>query len=275
MGQAARQADAGRSQGKTGMIDPIYSLSGFCVGALVGLTGVGGGSLMTPLLILLFGVHAATAVGTDLLFAACTKTVGVAVHARTHTIDWRITGLLAAGSLPMAALTIATLHQFDLRAAALSEIVTPVLAVAILLAALLVLFQRQVIQLANAYGSRIGPGKQTALTVAAGCVLGVLVTLSSVGAGALGVSVLTLLYPRMRIARIVGSDIAHAVPLTLLAGAGYWLLGAVDWRLLGSLLTGSVPGVIIGGLLAARVSASAIRGTLAAILCVVAAKLLF
>ena len=257
------------------MIDPIYSLSGFCIGALVGLTGVGGGSLMTPLLILLFGVHAATAVGTDLLFAACTKSVGVAVHARTHTIDWRITGLLACGSLPMAALTIATLHLLDLRVEALSGIVTPVLAVAILLAALLVLFQRQVIQLANAYGDRIGPGKQTVLTVVAGCALGTLVTLSSVGAGALGVSVLALLYPRMRIARIVGSDIAHAVPLTLLAGAGYWLLGAVDWRLLGSLLSGSVPGVILGGLLAARVSASAIRGTLAAILCVVAAKLLF
>ena len=257
------------------MIDPIYSLSGFCVGALVGLTGVGGGSLMTPLLILLFGVRAATAVGTDLLFAACTKVVGVAVHARTHTIDWRITGLLAAGSLPMAALTIAVLHQFDLRAAALSQVGTPGLAGAILVAALLVLFQSQVMRLAGAYGERIAPGKQALLTVGAGCVLGVLVTLSSVGAGALGVSVLALLYPRMRVARIVGSDIAHAVPLTLLAGTGYWLLGAVDWPLLRSLLAGSVPGVVLGSLVAARVSASAIRGTLAAILCVVAAKLLF
>lgn len=257
------------------MIDPLYSLSGFCVGVLVGLTGVGGGSLMTPLLILLFGVHAATAVGTDLLFAACTKSIGVAVHARTSTIDWRITRLLATGSLPMAALTIAILHQLNLSAAALSQVVTPVLAVAILLAALLVLFQKHVLHWAGSYGASIGPRHLTALTVIAGATLGVLVTLSSVGAGALGVSVLTLLYPRMRIARIVGSDIAHAVPLTLLAGAGYWFLGAVDWRLLGSLLSGSVPGVILGSLLAARVSASAIRGTLAAILCVVAAKLLF
>jgi len=257
------------------MIDPLYSLSGFWVGALVGLTGVGGGSLMTPLLILLFGVHAATAVGTDLLFAACTKSIGVAVHARTNTIDWRITGLLASGSLPTAALTIATLHALDLRAAALSQVITPVLAMAILLAALLVLFQKQVLQFANAYGEDIAPSQQAALTVGAGAGLGVLVTLSSVGAGALGVSVLALLYPRMRIARMVGSDIAHAVPLTLLAGAGYWFLGAVDWGLLGSLLAGSVPGVILGSLLAARISASAIRGTLAAILCVVAAKLLF
>lgn len=257
------------------MIDPLYSLSGFCVGVLVGLTGVGGGSLMTPLLILLFGVHAATAVGTDLLFAACTKSIGVAVHARTNTIDWRITRLLATGSLPMAALTILVLHQLELRAAALSQVVTPVLAVAILLAALLVLFQKQVLRLAGSYGASLAFRNLTALTIIAGAGLGVLVTLSSVGAGALGVSVLTLLYPRMRVARIVGSDIAHAVPLTLLAGAGYWFLGAVDWHLLGSLLSGSVPGVILGSLLAARVSASAIRGTLAAILCVVAAKLLF
>jgi len=257
------------------MIDPLYSLSGFCVGVLIGLTGVGGGSLMTPLLILLFGVHAATAVGTDLLFAACTKSIGVAVHARTNTIDWRITRLLAAGSLPMAALTIATLHGLDLRAAALSQVVTPILAVAILLAALLVLFQKRVLHWAGSYGASIAPRNLTALTIVAGAGLGVLVTLSSVGAGALGVSVLTLLYPRMRIARIVGSDIAHAVPLTLLAGTGYWFLGAVDWHLLGSLLSGSVPGVVLGSLLAARVSAAAIRGTLAAILCVVAAKLLF
>ena len=257
------------------MIDPLYSLSGFSVGVLVGLTGVGGGSLMTPLLILLFGVHAATAVGTDLLFAACTKSIGVAVHARTNTIDWRITRLLATGSLPMAALTITILHQLNLRATALSQVVTPVLAVAILLAALLVLFQKQVLHWAGSYGASIAPRHLTVLTIMAGAFLGVLVTLTSVGAGALGVSILALLYPRMRIARIVGSDIAHAVPLTLLAGAGYWFLGAVDWHLLGSLLSGSVPGVILGSLLAARISASAIRGTLAAILCVVAAKLLF
>ena len=257
------------------MIDPLYSLSGFSVGVLVGLTGVGGGSLMTPLLILLFGVHAATAVGTDLLFAACTKSIGVAVHARTNTIDWRITRLLATGSLPMAALTISILHQLDLHAAALSRVVTPVLAVAILLAALLVLFQKQVLHWAGSYGAGIAPRHLTALTIIAGAALGVLVTLTSVGAGALGVSILALLHPRMRIARIVGSDIAHAVPLTLLAGAGYWFLGAVDWHLLGSLLSGSVPGVIVGSLLANRISASAIRGTLAAILCVVAAKLLF
>lgn len=257
-----------------GMIDPLYGLSGFAVGALVGLTGVGGGSLMTPLLILLFGIHPATAVGTDLLFAACTKSIGVAVHARSHTVDWRITGLLATGSLPTAALTIATLYCLDVHASMVSQIITPVLAVAIVAAAALLLFQKQFLHWAGPFTEDIAPRNLALVTIAAGGVLGVLVTLSSVGAGALGVGVLSLLYPRMRIARIVGSDIAHAVPLTLLAGAGYWLLGAVDWPLLGSLLTGSVPGIVLGSLLAARAPAYAIRSVLAITLIAVAGKLL-
>ena len=260
---------------RTGMIDPLYSFSGFAVGALVGMTGVGGGSLMTPLLILLFGIHPATAVGTDLLFAACTKSVGVAVHARSNTVDWRVTGLLASGSLPTAVLTIAVLHQLDVHAPAVSQLVTPVLAVAILAAAMMLLFQRRFLGWAGQYGETIAPDRLTALTVGVGAVLGVLVTLSSVGAGALGVSALALLYPRLRMARIVGSDIAHAVPLTLLAGAGYWFLGAVDWPLLGSLLSGSVPGIVLGSLAATWVPAAALRNTLAATLCVVAGKLLF
>lgn len=257
------------------MIDPLYSLSGFLVGVLVGLTGVGGGSLMTPLLILVFGIHPATAVGTDLLFAACTKSIGVAVHARGHTVDWRITGLLALGSLPMAAFTIALFAYLDVHASMVSHIITPVLAAAILAAALMLLFQKPLLRFAEPIADGIAPGRLAAVTIAAGGVLGVLVTLSSVGAGALGVGVLSLLYPRMRIARIVGSDIAHAVPLTLLAGAGYWVLGAVDWPLLGSLLTGSVPGIVLGSLIAARVPGHAIRGVLATTLIVVAGKLLF
>ena len=257
------------------MIDPLYSLSGFVVGALVGLTGVGGGSLMTPLLILVFGVHPATAVGTDLLFAACTKSIGVAVHARGNTVDWRITRLLAIGSLPMAAVTIAVLHRLDVHAAAVSQVISPVLAIAILTTALLLVFQKQVLRWAGPYSDRIAPRDLTKLTIGAGAILGVLVSLSSVGAGALGVSFLTLLHPRLPMSRVVGSDIAHAVPLTLLAGAGYWFLGATDWGLLGSLLSGSVPGIVLGSLLAARAPAYAIRGALAATLCVVAGKLLF
>ncbi len=256
------------------MIDPLYTVSGFGVGALVGLTGVGGGSLMTPLLVLLFGIHPATAVGTDLLYAACTKSAGVLVHARRQTVDWPVTRRLACGSLPAAALTLLLLQQLHVHAAAVSRIITPVLAVAILLTALLLLSQERLLAVLGPHSTELSPRRTKGLTVAVGAVLGVLVTLTSVGAGALGVSALTLLYPRLSPVRIVGSDIAHAIPLTLLAGAGYWYLGAVDWGLLGSLLSGSVPGVIIGSLLATWVPVPVVRGMLAATLALVAGKLL-
>lgn len=256
------------------MIDPLYTVSGFGVGALVGLTGVGGGSLMTPLLVLLFGVHPATAVGTDLLYAACTKSAGVLVHARRQTVDWPVTRRLASGSLPAAALTLLLLHQLHVHTAAVSRVITPVLGVAILLTVLLLLSQNRLVAVLGPHSAELSPPWSKGLTVAAGAALGVLVTLTSVGAGALGVTALTLLYPRLPPVRIVGSDIAHAIPLTLLAGAGYWYLGAVDWVLLGSLLSGSVPGVVVGSLLATRVPVSVVRGMLAATLVLVAGKLL-
>lgn len=256
------------------MIDPLYTCSGFTVGALVGLTGVGGGSLMTPLLVLLFGIHPATAVGTDLLYAACTKSVGVVIHARRQTVDWRVTRRLASGSLPAAALTLLLLHQLHVHTDAVSRVITPVLAVAILLTVLLLLCQSQLLAALGPRSAALPPGWLRGLTMASGAVLGVMVTLTSVGAGALGVSALTLLYPRLSPVRIVGSDIAHAIPLTLLAGVGYWYLGAVDWQLLGSLLSGSVPGVIAGSLLATRVPVPVVRGMLAGTLVLVAGKLL-
>ena len=256
------------------MIDPLYTLSGFAVGALVGLTGVGGGSLMTPLLVLLFGIHPATAVGTDLLYAACTKSVGAVIHGRSQTIDWQVTRRLAAGSLPAAALMLVGLSQLQIHTDAVSRIITPVLAVMILLTVLLLLFQKQLLARLGPPSAELSPRSLRALTIAAGAVLGALVTLTSVGAGALGVSVLTLLYPRLSTVRIVGTDIAHAIPLTLLAGTGYWYLGAVDWVLLGSLLSGSVPGIIVGSLLATRVPVLVLRGTLAVTLTLVASKLL-
>ena len=255
------------------MIDPLYTLSGFAVGALVGLTGVGGGSLMTPLLVLVFGVHPATAVGTDLLYASCTKSVGALIHGRSQTIDWQVTRRLAAGSLPAAAVMLLGLGQLHIHTDAVSRVVTPVLAVMILLTVLL-LFQKPLLARLRPRSAELSPRSLRGLTVASGAVLGALVTLTSVGAGALGVSVLTLLYPRLSTVRIVGSDIAHAIPLTLLAGVGYWYLGAVDWGLLGSLLSGSVPGIVVGSLLATRVPAVVLRGTLAVTLVLVAGKLL-
>ncbi len=256
------------------MIDPLYTLSGFAVGALVGLTGVGGGSLMTPLLVLLFGIHPATAVGTDLLYAACTKSVGALIHGRSQTIDWRVTRRLAAGSLPAAALMLLGLSQLHIHTAAVSRVITPVLALMLLLTVLLLLFQKQLLAWLGPRSAELSPQSLKGLTIGAGAVLGVMVTLTSVGAGALGVSVLMLLYPRLSTVRIVGSDIAHAIPLTLLAGVGYWYLGAVDWVLLGSLLSGSVPGIIVGSLLATRVPVVVLRGTLAVTLVLVASKLL-
>lgn len=255
------------------MIDPLYALSGFVVGVLVGMTGVGGGSLMTPLLILLFGIHPAAAVGTDLLFAAATKTVGTLVHAGSRTVEWGIVVRMMAGSVPLAALTLLALHGLDLRAETASRVITPVLAVATLATAVVLLAQDWLsARLATVDGAPLA--RRPALTALAGAVLGVLVPVSSVGAGALGVPALILLYPRLALARIVGSDIAHAIPLTLVSGLAYWMMGAVNWGLLGALLIGSVPGIVVGSLLATRVPRRVLRNVLATVLAVASIKLL-
>jgi uncharacterized membrane protein YfcA len=251
-----------------------YATLGFGVGMLVGLTGVGGGSLMTPLLVLLFGIHPATAVGTDLLFAAATKTAGTAMHGFNRTVDWRITARLACGSLPTTAVTLFVFSRFDEADDNVRRIITGVLFVALLLTATSLLFRRQLIEFAS---RRLGspPLRTVELTVLTGAVLGVLVSLSSIGAGAIGIVALLLLYPNVPLARIVGSDIAHAVPLTLLAGFGHWMSGSVDLTLLGSLLTGSLPGILIGSFLTARVPEGLLRAVLAATLLVVASKMIF
>jgi len=256
------------------MIDPLYTASGLLVGTLVGLTGIGGGSLMTPLLILAFGVHPATAVGTDLLFAACTKMVGATIYAGRQTIDWRITGRLLRGSMPAMVLSIGLLSLFKSHVDQLAPVITLVLGLVLLLTAALLIFQKQAIRMLPDWTAE-GPGRLSRLTSGAGAVLGVLVSFSSVGAGALGVTALTVLYPKQSLVRIVGSDIAHAIPLTLLAGCGYWSLGLVDWHLLASLLTGSVPGIILGSLIATMVPVPVLRTILALTLSLSAARLIF
>ena len=256
-------------------INLLYSLSGFGVGLLVGMTGVGGGSLMTPILILLFGIHPVTAVGTDLLYAAATKTAGTLVHGLGRTIEWRIVGLLAAGSVPMTALTLLVLSHLALRGAVAGDLVSAVLGAALFVTAASLIFRRQLVAL---YARRVGtldPRRTAALTVAMGAVLGVLVSITSVGAGAIGVTALILLYPRLPTARIVGSDIAHAVPLTLAAGLGHWMLGSIDWPLLGSLLLGSLPGIMLGSHVASRVPDVVLRLALAVTLILVGGKLVF
>ena len=254
-------------------IDPLYSLSGFVVGVLVGMTGVGGGSLMTPLLILLFGIHPATAVGSDLLYAAATKTAGTFVHGLNRTVDWRIVGRLAAGSVPMTALTLFVLSKLELRGSTTGGLITVVLGCALFVTAGALIFRRQLVEAYGAWFERLDRRRTTSLTIATGAILGVLVSISSVGAGAIGVSALVLLYPRLPTARIVGSDIAHAVPLTLLAGIGHWIMGSVDWHLIGSLLAGSLPGIFLGSYMSSRVPDAVLRLTLATTLIIVGSKL--
>jgi len=257
------------------MIDPLYSLSGFFVGMLVGMTGVGGGSLMTPLLILLFGIHPATAVGTDLLYAAATKTGGSLVHGFARSIDWRVVRRLASGSIPATIVTVALLSHFDLDSEVARGLITFVLSAALFVTALVLVFGQPIVAFYRARMSELDPRQTAASTIIVGLVLGVLVSISSVGAGAIGVIALIILYPQLPMAKIVGSDIAHAVPLTLVAGVGHWMIGSVDWHIMGSLLVGSLPGIFVGSYFAIRIPERALRVVLAMTLFVVASRLAY
>jgi uncharacterized membrane protein YfcA len=223
------------------------------------MTGVGGGALMTPLLILLFGVHPATAVGTDLLYAAATKTGGSLVHGYARSIDWRVVRRLATGSIPATVVTLAALSHFNLDGAAARSLITLMLAVALLLTAGVLVFGEPIIRMYRARVAELEPARTATNTILVGLLLGVLVSITSVGAGAIGVVALVMLYPHLPIAKIVGSDIAHAVPLTLLAGLGHWMMGSVDWHIIGSLLAGSLPGIFVGSYFAIRVPERALR----------------
>ncbi|MEO6659485.1 MAG: sulfite exporter TauE/SafE family protein [Burkholderiaceae bacterium] len=229
-------------------MDPIAPLIGFGVGVVIGITGVGGGSLMTPLLLSVFRLHPAVAIGTDLCFAALTKTAGALTHHHAGQVDWRITARLLAGSVPAAVATLAWMHFSGLTKSG-GGLLTLWLGGALLLTALIVLNRRAWHALGLRLERWITPARRGPLTVACGVALGVLVSLSSIGAGAIGAALVMLLHPRLPAHRVVGTDIAHAVPLTLVAGSGYALLGLVDWALLAALLIGSLPGIWLGALL--------------------------
>ena len=254
-------------------IDPLFSLSGFIVGLLIGQTGMGGGSLMTPILVLFFNVHPATAVGTDLLYASITKMVGTIVHGLNHTIDWRMMKRLAAGSVPATVLTLVVIAHTDLASPTGGRIISLCLGIMLLLTAVTLVFRRTFLGWAGGRMARIPPATVGLLTIGIGVILGVLVTLSSVGAGALGVTFLLLLYPTLPMALIVGTDIAHAVPLTLIGGVGHWWLGSVDGPLLVSLLSGSIPGIMLGSYLSARIPDRVLRPILACTLIFVGGRL--
>jgi uncharacterized protein len=250
-----------------------FVLSGFVTGCLVGMTGVGGGSLMTPLLVLVFGIEPSIAVGTDLIYASITKTAGTAVHGLGRTIDWRIVGLLALGSLPMAVVTLLLFGWFGPNTTAANRLITDVLSVMLLATALVLIFRRQIVRQYSRHFVAISPETRRQMTIIVGMMLGVLVPLSSVGAGALGATALILLYPNLPMARIVGSDIAHAVPLTLAAGFGHIILGLTNFGILVFLLSGSIPGIVLGSYAAPRVPDAVLRFLLAAILLVAGGRL--
>lgn len=256
-------------------MDFYYVIAGFLVGTIVGVTGVGGGSLMTPLLILVFGVAPTTAVGTDLLYAGLTKGVGSIAQTLQGRVQWRIAGLLALGSLPASGATTYFIKVVGVDAAATSKLLTIALAVALLATAGSLLFRKALTAAARQHEQGWQVRHAAGLTVAVGAVLGVLVTLTSVGAGALGTIALMLLYPRLRTAEVVGTDIAHAVPLTLIAGGAHALLGTVDYRMLGLLLAGSIPGILLGSYGGNLFSERHLRFALAAVLAAVGLKLIY
>ena len=257
-------------------MDVSFIISGFAVGVLVGMTGVGGGSLMTPLLTLLFGVSPAVAVGTDLAFASLTKGVGTFTHRLRGTVHWDIVRRLCIGALPAALVASLGLKYFGTLSPELGQIIRYTIAGSVLLTVCALLFRRKMLAWISARPERqLQGGALTAATIFSGVVLGTLVTISSIGAGAIGATVLVMLYPKLTPAEVAGTDIAYAVPLTAIAAVGHWWLGSIDWMLLLTLLVGSLPGITLGSYFAKSVPERLLRGLLAFILVAVAAKLIF
>lgn len=249
------------------------TLSGFIVGLLVGLTGVGGGSLMTPILVLFFKFPAAIAIGTDLLYAAITKSFGVFKHSKLGHINWKIVGYLMLGSIPASILMNLYIQKIDVTAYDTVKFIEMWLGIALIFTSAAVLAQPIIIS--KSKKNQLYKTKNTEiLTIFLGLILGGMVTLTSVGAGAMGVTALLLIYPRMKIKNIIGTDIAHAVPLTLFAGMGHYKLGNVNEILLYSLLIGSIPGVWLGSHLSSKIDENKLRYILVLILLTVGAQLI-
>ena len=252
-------------------------IAGLVVGFIVGMTGVGGGSLMTPIL-LWFGINPATAVGTDLLYAAITKSSGVLVHRKNKNIDWAITGWLTLGSVPAVAMTLWFLSTLHTAPDAMNAIIKQALGFVLFATALAIFFKKRLLEFAhkraggnyNPSGSRLN-----VMTVITGLILGTMVALTSIGAGALGTVALFILYPLLPTRRLVGTEIAHAVPLTLVAGLGHASMGNMDWGVLGFLLVGSLPGIWLGSHLTGRISDEVLRPCLATMLVLIGYKLAF
>jgi uncharacterized membrane protein YfcA len=255
----------------------LYAVCGLIVGVLVGLTGVGGGSLMTPVLVLVFGQPPAVAVGTDLLFSASTKLVATASFGFSHKVDWRIVGRLAVGSIPTAAAVILWFWLDHRPPGVVDELISHCLAVILVIAAVALLLHDTLRRWGMSFTAAWFVGTErykVALTILAGCLLGFGVTMTSVGAGALGVAALVALYPlRLPSDRLVATDIAHALPITIIAAAGHAVLGHVDLRALACLLMGSIPGVLLATRAAIRIPPRITRTFIAIMLAVVSVRL--
>ena len=261
------------------MHDLAFIFAGFFVGLVIGLTGVGGGSLMTPILIFFFGVKPYLAVGTDLLFAAFTKMGGTVKLARAHVVDWRVVLHLSAGSIPAALITLFLLKQVGAASATVQSLMTTTLGVALLLTAVATLYKAlrgkaAPTSVARGQEAKAATARHWSLPLLFGAVIGSLVTLTSVGAGAIGVTVLMILYPLLPLPRIVAADIAYAVPLTLVAGLGHASMGSVDWPLLAKLLAGSLPGIWLGSYLMHKTPERVIRSLLSVLLAYAGVKLI-
>ena len=250
-------------------MDGMIVIAGLGAGLLVGLTGVGGGSLMTPMLLLFFGVAPITAVGTDLWFAAITKLVAMRTYHTHELIDWRVVKRLWWGSIPACAITLLWMHGQAFQSEYV-ELLKLIITGAVMLTAISMLFQKHLHAIGRKWRitkEREFKAIQGPLTILAGVILGLLVTLTSVGAGTLGAVMLVYLYPlRLTPPRLIATDIVHAIPLTLLAGLGHLLMGNIDFLLLFNLLLGSIPGILMGSKLSTRLPVSLLRGLLAVVL---------
>ena len=259
------------------LMDIGFTFAGFVVGFIIGLTGVGGGSLMTPILVLVFSIKPSIAVGTDLLYAAITKAGGIFPHQKQGTIDWRVVRLLSTGSIPATLGAVFILKQLAKMGINYEPIITSMLSIALILTSLVILFKSRLQSLGRTepfqFIRAIHRKLRTPMTILAGVIIGILVTLSSVGAGALGAAFLFFLYPRFSTVRIVGTDLAHAIPITAIAGLGHWHLGSVDFQLLLSLIIGSLPGIYLGSHTGVQLPEKLMRMLLALMLLLIGGRL--
>ena len=258
-------------------MDIAFTFAGFVVGFIIGLTGVGGGSLMTPILVLVFSIKPAVAVGTDLLYAAITKGGGVFAHQKQGNIDWKVVRLLSMGSIPATLAAVFILKQMASMGINYDGLITSMLSIALILTSLVILFKSQLQSLGRTEPFQfiriIHRKLCVPMTILSGALIGILVTFSSVGAGALGAAILFFLYPRFNTIKIVGTDLAHAVPITAIAGLGHWHLGSVDFQLLLSLIIGSLPGIYLGSHTGVLLPEKYMRPLLASMLLLIGGRL--